>query len=178
MRTGIRKRCAYAALLYMGMNLLLFAGCKEKAVDYSMEGATEYTQERNGGNDTVSRGRKGLKQFAGESDWNSCDDDDNGWTGENAKGEKISIGVWDADVTVPDAEEMYVVEVKEPEFDAAYKKQFAERIFGDAEIYYNDLSHLPRKDIEERRKDCQNLYLLAKEGKIDYDNVIKFRTRH
>lgn len=80
------------------------------------------------------------------------------------------------EVTIPDAEEMYVVEVQEPEFDAVYKKQMSELMFGDEEIYYNDLARLPRKGIEERRESCQAVYQLAQrleEGKIvlSYDNI-------
>ena len=175
MRAGMRKGCAYAALLCMGITL--FAGCKEKTVEYNVENATENTQEENGENSGISRGEKGLEQFADEPAFDSYQEDGEGWVGENAKGEEVSVNIWNAEVVVPDAEEMYVVEVKEPEFDAAYKKELAEHIFGDAEIYYNDLAHLPRKDIEERRRECQRFYQMAEEsGEIDYD-VVKYRTR-
>ncbi len=174
MRIGIRKRCIYAAFLCMGMNLL--AGCKEKTVDYSVENETENTQEESGGNGSIGRGKKGLKQFADEPAFDNLADAE-GWRGENAKGEEVGVTVYDAEVTVPDAEEMYVVEVKEPEFNAAYKKQLAEKIFGDAEVYYNDLAHLPRKDIEERRKECQYFYQIAKANEKIYYDTVKFRTR-
>ena len=43
---------------------------------------------------------------------------------------------------------MSVIEVKEPEFDSAYKKQVAKSLFGDGEVYYYDLAHLPKAEIE------------------------------
>ena len=174
MRREIKRKYAYGLLLCLSVNLL--AGCKEKTVDYSMEGATESTQKENSVSNTVSRGKKELKQFADAPVWSSWKEEYD-WSAENAKGEKVNITLRDVEVTVPDAEEMSVVEVKEPEFDAAYKKQISERIFGDTEIYYNDFAHLPRKDIVEQRESCQTLYQLAKDTEeVSYANV-KYLTR-
>lgn len=171
MRRGRRKRYVYGALLCVGMNLL--AGCKEKTVDYSMEGATESILEENGISNTVVRGKKGVKRFLDEPRWIEC------MSVVNAKGEEVPIDVgWD-NVTVPDVDEMFVIEVQEPEFDTAYKKQLAERIFGDAEIYYNDLAHLPKKDIEERRERCQAVYRLAEESqRIAYGDMELLAKQH
>ncbi len=173
MRRGIRKRFMYVTLLGLGMNLLM--GCKEKTVDYNIEGATEEAQEANSERDTVGRGKKGVKQFADEPEWWSWNEED--WYVTNAKGEDVETCVAGAEVTVPDAEEMFVVEVKEPEFDAAYKKQMAERIFEDEEIYYYDLVHLPKKDIEEQREQCQKLRQLA-DNNIDYNDVRYLRRQY
>lgn len=175
MRRERRKRYVYGALLCVGMNLL--AGCKEKTVDYNIEGATESAQKENSESNIAGRGKNGVKQFADEPAWNSSFTD--GWSAVNAKGEEITLGVYNAEIAVPDAEEMYVVEVKEPEFDAAYKKQLAERIFEAEEVYYNDLVHLPKKDIEEQREQCQALYQLAGESKrIGYDKVRYFKKQY
>lgn len=50
-----KKYMCMGALLCLSMNLL--AGCKEKTVDYSMESATESTQEGNGAS-KLSRGKR------------------------------------------------------------------------------------------------------------------------
>ncbi len=171
MKRETRKKYVYGLLLCLSVNLL--AGCKEKTVDYSMEGATESAQKENGVSNTVSRGKKGVKQFADEPAWREY------LRAENAKGEEVEVDVgWD-NVTVPDAEEMYVVEVQEPVFDASYKKRLAECIFGDAEIYYNDLAHLPVKDIEEQRESCQEVYRLAEESqRIIYSDMVRLANQH
>lgn len=172
MGRAMRKGCVcFGVFLCLSMNLL--AGCKEKTVDYSMEGETESMLEENGISNTVVRGKKGVKQFLDEPRWIEC------MSVENAKGEEVPIDVgWD-NVTVPDVDEMFVIEVQEPEFDTAYKKQLAERIFGDAEIYYNDLAHLPKKDIEERRERCQAVYRLAEESqRIAYGDMKLIAKQH
>ena len=173
MKRGIRKKYTYVTLFGFGMNLL--TGCKEKAVDYNIEGATDNTQAENSGSNTASRGKKGLKQFAGKPEWWSWDGED--WYVRNAKGEYVETCVIGAEVTVPDAGEMFVVEVKEPKFDAAYKKQLAERIFEDKKIYYYDLAHLPKKDLEKQREECRKLRQLA-ENKIDYNEVRYLRRQY
>lgn len=135
-----KSRVWLGLALCIGMGLL--TGCKEEKVDYDIEGVTENTQEENGGNEAPGRGKKGLGQFANAEDWYDM------WETADKKGNTIEILV-DANITVPDVEQMPVVEVKEPEFNAAYQKQLAERLFGDSEIYYSDDGPLPVSYIDE-----------------------------
>ncbi len=164
-----KKKCLFMGI-WLCLSINLLAGCKEKTVDYSMGEEAESEQKENGASNTVAIRKKGLKQFADEESWRE------NMIAENAKGEEVPVSIGWYNVTVPDVEEMFVVEVQEPEFDAVYKKQLAERIFGDAEIYYNDLAHLPKQDIEERRERCQAVYQLAEESKgvISYSDMEGF----
>lgn len=127
--------CA-AFILCIVMNLI--TGCKENTVDYDVDGVTENAQEERNG------GKRGLKQFANAPAWKKE------LTAEiGKKGTTVTLQI-DADISVPEAEQMAVLEVKEPELDAAYKEKIAERIFGSEEIYYNDIFHLPQEALEER----------------------------
>ena len=154
--TGKKYVCA-AALLGISMNLL--AGCKEKTVDYRMESeaesTTESAQEEKGKSNTVSRGKKGLKQFEDLKHW-----EERWYVGEEEEKQGLFI---DAYISIPDVEQMSVAEVKELELDTAYKKQFTERIFHDSEIYYGDVKYLPKKELEERRKRCEYMQQLDME---------------
>ncbi len=139
---GKEKRKGYVWLglaLCLGMNL--FTGCKEKSVDYNVDKVTEGSEEKGAEGSEVGRGKKGLGQFADAEDWNDA------WTAVDEEGNECYF-LAEAKINVPDIEQMPVVEVKEPEFDSAYKKQIAERFFGDGEIYYYDLAHLPKEEIE------------------------------
>ena len=142
MRMGIerRKRRGWFGLaLCLGLNLL--TGCKEKSVDYDVGGMTESGQVGTNG------GERGLNQFTDAPAWKDE------WTAVNTKGNAVTLSI-DAQISVPQAEQMSVVEVKEPEFDAAYKESVAKRIFGGEEVYYNDPEHLPKKELEKLRMRC------------------------
>lgn len=135
-----RKRCVcFGMLMCIGISLL--TGCKEKTVDYDVGGVTESSTEEGSGSAPSGSRKKGVGQFAGAKDWHDA------WTAVDAKGNEVNFLV-EAKINVPDAEQMSVVEVKEPEYNSAYKKQIAERLFGDGEIYYYDLANLPKEEIE------------------------------
>ena len=163
MRREIKRKYAYGLLLCLSVNLL--AGCKEKTVDYSMEGATESAQKENSVSNTVSRGKKGLKQFADVKYWKES------WTRVNEEGEE-SGGYVEVDISVPDVEQMFVAEVKELELDTAYKKQLTERIFRDGEIYYGDVEYLPKKELEERREYCEVMRQSGSEDGTDWEKEL------
>lgn len=124
--------------LVLGCVLNSLMGCSGKTVDYDVDGVTENAQEER--ND----GKKGLKQFADAPAWQK-----ELTTEIGKKGTTVTFQI-EADISVPKAEQMYVLEVEEPEFDAAYKEKIAERVFGSEEIYYNDILHLPKEALEER----------------------------
>ena len=126
----------------LGINFL--AGCSEKkTVEYDMSGNTENIQ---------TEGAYGkLKQFADASVWQET------WTVKDAEEKEVTLSV-DSKISVPGAEQMSVVEVEEPEFDADYKETIAKQIFGGNEVYYNDPAHLPKEAIEERKDVCQEMY--------------------
>lgn len=128
-----RKGVSAVLLLCLSMNLA--AGCKDKTVDYDIGINTESARNAE---------KSGVEQFAEAPAW------EEEWTTENKKGDTVTLKV-DADITLPQTGQMSVVEVMEPVFDAEDKETVAKRIFGNEEVYYNDIPHLPRKELEEKR---------------------------
>ncbi len=165
MRKEIGKKCVCAGVL-LGLSMNLLAGCKEKTVDYRMEsvteGTTESAQGEKGKSNTAGRGKKGLKQFEEMKQW------DESWKYVDEKGEECG-GFMDVYISVPDAEQMSVVEVKELEINTTYKKQLTESIFHDSEIYYGDVKYLPKKELEERRKRCEYMQQLDMGDGTDWE---------
>ncbi len=163
MRGETRKRRVWLGLvLCLSMNLL--TGCKEKTIDYDVDGVTESSTENGSKSAAHDNRKKGLAQFAGAKDWYDA------WTAADAKGNWVDFLV-DAKINVPDVEQMSVVEVKEPEFDSAYKKQMAERLFGDGEIYYYDMVHLPKAEVEKRLEDYWKPSRVITAGEYDAQTV-------
>ncbi len=146
MRKGTVKRCFGAGLVFCLVTGLV-TGCskKEQTVDYNIEEETESDQNN------ANKGKTGLIQFASSTEWKDE------WTTVNTKKNTVQLTV-EASIIVPDIAQMSVVEVEEPEFDEGYKKRVAEHIFEEGDIYYNDISHLPKKELEELRIACQEAY--------------------
>lgn len=130
-------------LLGLGISLwmIVLAGCEGKTVDYNIDGIgeTEDAAETAAGN----AGSTGMEQFAA---WNGTRWEDQ-WTitRENANTRNLSI---DADIRIPEAGEMYVVSVSEPDVGAEYKENIARNCFDSGYIYYFDFIHLPKKNLE------------------------------
>lgn len=103
-------------LLCLGMSVL--TGCKDKNVDY-IDGVTESKSIQRINQD----GETGLKQFADESRWREE------WTAKNSDGEEYQCEV-DAEISVPEAEQMYVIEVEEDPLEEAEKERIADKLFG------------------------------------------------
>ena len=115
-RKTVTKWVNAGLVLCLCMSIL--AGCKNKAVDYDMDGVTEgSTRRENEGSET------GLKQFADESRWSEE------WTAEGSDGEKYQCEV-DVNISVPDAEQMYVIEVEEASLDETERERIADKLFG------------------------------------------------
>lgn len=119
----------------------LLTGCgTEKKVDYTIEGMTETKQPQSEG------GKTGLDQFEDGELWEET------WASKSGATEwDITDVVVDAKITVPKTKSMSVIEVMEPEFDEAYKEKIAKSVFDTDEIYYGDVFHLPKKDLEKLR---------------------------
>lgn len=116
---------------------ILLTGCgNEKNVDYNIDGVTEETRTEN------NNGKKSVSQFADEENWNEV------WTVDEGVEDPVEITI-DAEVTIPEAEEMSVVEVRVPEFDVKFKEHAVKTLFEGNDVYYNDLEHLPKKELEE-----------------------------
>lgn len=144
-RKAVMKCISTGLILCLGTGFVTGCNGKGQTVDYDIEGETESSQS-NG-----RAGKTGLEQFAAFTEWKDE------WTAVNTKNNTVQL-MMEADIIVPDIAQMSVVEVKEPEFDADYMKRMAEHIFEEGDIYYNDISHLPQKELEEQRTACQEAY--------------------
>lgn len=130
-------------LLCLGMSFV--TGCADKNVDYHIEGTTGSTQTE------ITVVKRGLEQFSDASDW------EEEWTAVNTKGNTVTLQA-DAKIRIPDTDQMSVVEVEEAVFDADYKERVVKSIFGAEEVFYNDITHLPRKELEKERELSQEAY--------------------
>ena len=142
--------------LVICMSMTSFAGCKNKTVDYDIDEVTESSESAR---KVYGDGETGLKQFADVIA-------DNPFWKEAGK-VMLSDGneYWwevDAEISIPEAEQMYVAEVEESFFDAAEKERITDKLFGDM-IYYYDTAHLPKKDLTERQSRYQKEYDAASE---------------
>lgn len=145
-----RRKWIIGILAIAGAGLL--SGCgNEKKVDYSIEGMSEEEQPREEG------GKSGLTQFEGEESWKDT------WSISVDENVMTDISV-DAQVIIPQKTQMSVLEVAEPVFDAEYKKTVANRIF--EEVYYGDITHLPKKDLEALREFWYGRYEIESETPI------------
>ena len=151
-------KCGLCVSIMMGLTMIFLVGCsREKKIDYQITG------EDIEGISTDSDSRKSsVSQFADETVWNES------WTifGENDEA-IIDVSV-EAEICLPETDEMSVVEVMVPQFDAAWKEFIVKRVFGDEDVYYNDWEHLPKRELEklyaeyEARSDSTGISKIAK----------------
>lgn len=123
----------------------ILSGCsQEKTVDYTIEGMPVEGQRQNSG------GKRGVFQFGEDEVWKDT------WTLEIGEGMALGREIIplvtdvhvDAQIRVPQTRQMSVIEVTEPEFNEEYKEALVKNIFDSGEIYYGDIAHLPRRDLE------------------------------
>lgn len=160
-RTNIWKIGVISALTMASLT-----GCgEEEKVDYSIEGLEESEQPESEG------GKTGLAQFEEEENWKDkwmVKIGETEWEGQIIDS-MMEINI-NAPITVPQVKEMSVIEVEEVEFDAEWKSTVAENIFDEGQIYYWDVSHLPKNDLRER----QNLLVREDEMLISADNSLLY----
>lgn len=114
----------------------LLCGCNEKELDYNL--AKDTMGDKNIVGTTFN-----LAQFADAERWT----EDMKTTLDNGTSVNIQIN---AKITVPERNSMSVIEVKEPDFDNAYKEQVVKGVFGESEVYYYDDTHLPKTLLSEK----------------------------
>ncbi|MDE7063686.1 MAG: hypothetical protein K2O73_10675 [Lachnospiraceae bacterium] len=137
----VRKRCV--TVLIAGCMAAILGGCSDKKVDYGMD-----TQQAN------KEAAGSLAQFADAGEWNDE------WALEIEDGKVLNL-VINAKITVPDTNTMSVVEVEELTVDADVKKRLLESFFGGTDIYYHDVEHQTKEELEEQiallEADVENL---------------------
>lgn len=135
------------------MSIGILAGCgTETKVDYRIEGSAETVEtemvQSEGELTEKQTSTSGLLQFQKGEVWNEAwkvQMIDSEWDGDILVEEEVKIN---AKITLPQVKQMSVIEVTEPVFDAEFKETVAENIFESGEIYYGDVKHLTKKDLE------------------------------
>ena len=134
-------------MILAGMVMVLLTGCGEKKVDYEME--TE--QETKGVVGT-------LDEFREADNW------DDSFTVTTSDGDvKVRIN---ASIDVPEADAMSVVAAEELKIDVDYKKKFLKAYFKDSEIYYHDVEHLTKEELQ-TAVDSMDGTIVAVQSQID-----------
>lgn len=140
------------------MIMTLLCGCTNNQVNYNLEEGS--------GNETAE-GRKeavsSLSQFAEAEKWKEE------WEIDTENNGKITLKVA-ADISVPDADTMSVVDVKAVEINADYKKQLLAGFFENGEIYYHDLEHKTKEELETELAGAED-YLNMLESESDMNVV-------
>ncbi len=127
-----RNMRLFAAIMTLIEALVLtsLAGCSGKKVDYGNESEIKETK-----NMSV------LADIRADSGWNE------NFTIQTGNGEK-TVYV-NANIVVPDCDNMSVVEVENVKIDADYKKRFLDLYFGGNEYYYHDPDHYTVDELNE-----------------------------
>lgn len=150
-------------LFLAGCMAVLFGGCADKKVDYDLD--TQQAQKEAAGS---------LGQFASEGKWTDE------WEVETEGGEEITLLI-DAEISVPDVDTMSVVEVEALSIDAAVKKRLLDAFFGGTDIYYYDVDHQTREELEElieqkeADKDNQEEAIESLKGLIEGEELSKMQ---
>lgn len=118
---------------------ILLCGCQNKKVDYDLD-------KDEAENETVNN----ITQFAKAEEWTDE------WEIDTENNGKITLKIT-ADIRVPDAESMSVVDVKTVSINADYKKQLLSGFFEDGEIYYHDLEHKTKEELDAELAGAQTL---------------------
>ena len=127
---------AAAMTIVEAIVIISLTGCSGKKVDYGNESESKETK-----NMSV------LADIRADSGWNE------NFTIQTGNGEK-TVYV-NANIVVPDFDNMSVVEVENVKIDADYKKRFLDLYFGGNEYYYHDPDHYTVDELNEVIEDWQ-----------------------
>lgn len=133
-----RNMRLFAAIMTLieALVLISLAGCAGKKVDYGTESESKETKNMSA-----------LADIRADSGWNE------NFTIQTDNGEK-TVYV-NANIVVPDFDNMSVVEVENVKIDADYKKRFLDLYFGGNEYYYHDPDHYTVDELNEVIEDWQ-----------------------
>lgn len=130
-------RILAAAMTIVGAIVIIsLTGCSSKKVDYGNESESKETKNMSA-----------LADIRADSGWNE------NFTIQTGNGEK-TVYV-NANIVVPDFDNMSVVEVENVKIDADYKKRFLDLYFGGNEYYYHDPDHYTVDELNEVIEDWQ-----------------------
>lgn len=129
------KRKVLACGLILVLTAGMTAGCGKKEVDYSIDKKSSEQSSVSGDNS--------LTEFKDAEKWSDE------WTIVDENGRSRTLVV-DAEVIVPDVDNMSVVEVKRAQMDAGFRERFLQSFFEKGDIYYYDEAHWPKNEIYKR----------------------------
>ncbi|MCI7106479.1 MAG: DUF6034 family protein [Agathobacter sp.] len=152
----MRKNIWTSLFLTGALALGLLTGCSNKKVIYDID----HTQSTQSG--MKSDGGFGLAQFADAETWKES------WKATNAAGDTYDISI-SADISVPEVDQMSVVEVKEAEMDEAFKKQIIEGLFPEETVYNNDADHWPKERVQQQIEKLEEELKQMKQNKESFD---------
>lgn len=127
---------AAAMTIVEAIVIISLTGCSGKKVDYGNESESKETKNMSA-----------LADIRADSGWNE------NFTIQTDNGEK-TVYV-NANIVVPDFDNMSVVEVENVKIDADYKKRFLDLYFGGNEYYYHDPDHYTVDELNEVIEDWQ-----------------------
>lgn len=127
---------AAAMTIVEAIVIISLTGCAGKKVDYGNESESKETKNMSA-----------LADIKADSDWKE------NFTIQTGNGEK-TVYV-NANIVVPDFDNMSVVEVENVKIDADYKKRFLDLYFGGNEYYYHDPDHYTVDELNEVIEDWQ-----------------------
>lgn len=127
---------AAAMTIVEAIVIISLAGCSGKKVDYGNESESKETKNMSA-----------LADIKTDSGWKE------NFTIQTDNGEK-TVYV-NANIVVPDFDNMSVVEVENVKIDADYKKRFLDLYFGGNEYYYHDPDHYTVDELNEVIEDWQ-----------------------
>lgn len=121
---------AAAMTIIEAIVIISLTGCAGKKVDYGNESESKETKNMSA-----------LADIKADSGWNE------NFTIQTGNGEKTVY--INANIVVPDFDNMSVVEVENVKIDADYKKRFLDLYFGGNEYYYHDPDHYTVDELNE-----------------------------
>lgn len=127
---------AAAMTIVEAIVIISLTGCSGKKIDYGNESESKETKNMSA-----------LADIRADSGWNE------NFTIQTGNGEK-TVYV-NANIVVPDFDNMSVVEVENVKIDADYKKRFLDLYFGGNEYYYHDPDHYTVDELNEVIEDWQ-----------------------
>lgn len=128
------KKCFVLGIIIFIMTGAL-SGCGKKEVDYDVE--------KNGNKENAENAESQLAQFKNAEKWK----DD--WNVTDKSGTEQNVIV-NADIVVPELDNMSVIEVERVGDDKDFREQFLKSFYEGNDIYYHDEEHETKAEIEQR----------------------------
>ena len=125
-------------VLTAGVLSLLLCGCQKTDVDYELD--TQSVQ-RTQGNSIQETSPLELESV-------------NAWEEDIQVTENVEFHI-NASITIPDVEQMSVVELQKTEFEEAYKKKVIEYFFGTSQVYSNEPENWTKSRLQEQIDDLE-----------------------